>query len=145
MWDKLLKEFNFHTRIDEQGRWISLPGNSRTYHKETPWTAEQELFINSFLEELVQEEMYALDWQHDCFEFSPAEHIPFEYEYYDAVRKCNMYFPTYYPNGDYYLFFDKGWNYGIFGHPWKKEIIVMGKELIDRFENNLTLLELNCD
>lgn len=54
-----------------------------------------------------------------------------------------MYFPTYYPNGDYHLFFDPDWNYGIFGNPWKKEIIIMGKILIEKFESNKTNLNIN--
>lgn len=37
------------------------------------------------------------------------KNIPCEYEYYDYGRKCQVYFPTYYPNGDYHLFFDKDW------------------------------------
>ena len=33
--------------------------------------------------------------------------------------------------------------YGIFGNPWKKEIIVMGKNLIEKFESNKTNLNIN--
>ena len=85
-------------------------------------------------EELTDDEMYALDWQHDCFTFLPKEHIPFEYEEYDSDRKCQVYFPTYYPNGDYHFFVDKEWKYGLFGHPWEHEIVVMGEMLIEMFE-----------
>ena len=53
-----------------------------------------------------------------------------------------MYFPTYYPDGDYYFFFDGTWNYGIFGQSWRNEIIIMGKELIKRFEKNKEKLGL---
>lgn len=85
-------------------------------------------------EELTDDEMYALDWQHDCFIFSPKEHIPFGYEEYDLDRNCQVYFPTYYPNGDYHVFVDKEWKYGLFGHPWKHEIVVMGEKLMEMFE-----------
>ena len=95
------------------------------------------------MEELVSDKTYAFDWQHDCFTFSPKEYIPCDYEYYDTNRKCTVYFPTYYPNGDYHLFFDSDWKYGIFGNPWKKEIIVMGKNLIKKFESNKTNLNIN--
>ena len=37
---------------------------------------------------------------------------------------------------------DKEWKYGIFGHPWRNEIIVMGKELLEKFESNLETLGL---
>ena len=40
-------------------------------------------------------------------------------------------------------FFDSDWKYGIFGNPWKKEIIVMGKNLIEKFESNKTNLNIN--
>lgn len=86
--------------------------------------------------------MYALDWNHDCFEFSPMEDISMNYNYYDSDRQCQVYFPTYYPDGDYYFFFDGTWNYGIFGQPWRNEIIIMGKELIKRFEKNKEKLGL---
>lgn len=134
LWDKLYNEYSFSPKmIDKKIEWIKLPGESKVYRKYTPWTEEQENIINSFLEDLVDGEMYALDLEHVCFIFSPKEHIPFEYGYYDPDSKCNVCFPTYYPNGDYHLFFDKEWKYGIFGHPWKNEIVVMGKKLIEKF------------
>ena len=46
----------------------------------------------------------------------------------------NVYFPSYYPNGDYHFFIDKDWSFGMFGHPWKQEIVVWGKELIEMFD-----------
>ena len=143
LWNKLYNEYKFTPKIHGQFEWIKIPIENKTYHKDTPWSDEQEHLINSFLEELVSDEVYAFDWQHDCFLFSPKEYIPFNYEYYDTNRKCNVYFPTYYPNGDYHLFFDPDWNYGIFGNPWKKEIIIMGKILIEKFESNKTNLNIN--
>ncbi|MBQ1720703.1 MAG: DUF2716 domain-containing protein, partial [Lachnospiraceae bacterium] len=41
-----------------------------------------------------------------------------------------------------YMFFDKEWKYGLLGHPWRKEIIVIGKELISKFEDNKKVLDL---
>ena len=135
--------YKFKPGTNHRCEWIQIPCESKVYYKDTPWTAEQESIINSCFEELTDDEMYALDWQHDCFTFLPKEHIPFEYEEYDSDRKCQVYFPTYYPNGDYHLFFDPDWNYGIFGNPWKKEIIIMGKILIEKFESNKTNLNIN--
>ena len=120
LWNKLYNEYKFTPKIHGQFEWIKIPIENKTYHKDTPWSDEQEHLINSFLEELVSDKMYAFDWQHDCFTF-----------------------PTYYPNGDYHLFFDSDWKYGIFGNPWKKEIIVMGKNLIEKFESNKTNLNIN--
>ena len=104
LWEKLNNEFKFKPGTDITGEWIIIPGDTKKYHKATPWSEEQEKIINSILKELGLEKMYALDWNHDCFEFSPME---------DISMNC-----------------------GIFGHPWRNEIIVTGKELIKRFEKN---------
>lgn len=143
IWDLLCDEFKFKPSINNDGKeWISIPYENRVFQLNSIWTEEQESMINSFFEALVAGEMFALDWQHDCFSFSPKEHIPYEFEYYDDERNCNVVFPTYYPNGDYYMFFDKEWKYGLLGHPWRKEIIVIGKELISKFEDNKKVLDL---
>ena len=143
IWDMLYDEFKFKPSINNDGKeWISIPYENRAFKLNSIWIEEQESMINSFFEALVAGEMFALDWQHDCFSFSPKEHIPYEFEYYDDERNCNVVFPTYYPNGDYYMFFDKERKYGLLGHPWRKEIIVIGKELISKFEDNKKVLDL---
>lgn len=30
----------------------------------------------------------------------------------------------------------KEWKYGLFGHPWRSEFVIIGQELIDMFESN---------
>ena len=80
LWNKLYNEYKFTPKIHGQFEWIKIPNENKTYHKDTPWTDEQEYLINSFLEELVSDEMYAFDWQHDCFLFCPNEYIPVDYE-----------------------------------------------------------------
>jgi len=32
------------------------------------------------------------------------------------------------------FFVDKEWKHGLFGHPWKHEVVVMGEKLIEMFE-----------
>lgn len=143
IWDKIYNEYKFHpSTIDDGIDWISIPYENKEFKLDSIWNNEQESLVNGFFEELVDGDMYAFDWQHDCFVFSPKEHIPFEYEYHDDDRNCNVYFPTYYPNGDYYLFFDKEWKYGLLGHPWRRQIIVIGKELISKFEDNKNILKI---
>lgn len=136
LWDKIYKEHKFMPDVACNGDWIKFSGVHKMYKRDIPWEPEQESVINSFFEKLIEGEIYALDWQHDCFMFSPKEHIPFEYEYFDAERECQVYFPTYFSNGDYYFFFDSKWKYGLFGHPWRGEFVVIGQELIDMFESN---------
>ena len=143
LWDMLYDKFGFNPNFHDDGKdWITVPYENKKFTLNKLWTGEQEALVNSFFEDLVDGEMFALDWQHDCFSFSPKEHIPYHYKYHDHERNCNVYFPTYYPNGDYHMFFDKELNYGLFGHPWKDQIIVIGKELISKFESNRTILDL---
>ena len=67
------------------------------------------------------------------------------FEYFDETRECNVYFPTYYPDGDYHFFFDKNFEIGLFGHPWLREVFVLGEKLIQKFDsnkNNLRIVEI---
>lgn len=103
LWNKLLNDYKFRPYTNDNEDWIRIHGDIKVYHKQTPWDDMQESLINSFLVELIENEMYALDWRHDCFVFSPNENIPVGYNYNDSDRQCQVYFPTYYPNGDYYF------------------------------------------
>ena len=142
-WDIFYDKYSFNPSINDDGKdWISIPFENKKYSLNTIWIKEQEELINRFFENLIGREMFALDWQHDCFTFSPKEHIPFGFEYPDSERNCQVYFPTYYPNGDYHFFYDKDWNYGLLGHPWRKQIIVIGKELIEKFEEHKKDLDI---
>ena len=136
IWDKIYSDYSFHPSIDSHGKWLKPEVAFRTYKLGKIWNEEQEAVINSILCEVIGKEMYALDWHHDCFLFDPSERIPTGYEYYDSERKCNVYFPEYYPNGDYHFFVSKDWTFGLYGHPWRKELIVVGEELISAIEKN---------
>ena len=81
--------------------------------------------------QVLAENVIALDWQHECFRFSPSE----KSAYAETL-------PTYYPDGDYHFFIDGNWRFGLFGHPWLREIIVLGSALIQRFDENLAELQL---
>ncbi|MBR1670787.1 MAG: DUF2716 domain-containing protein [Butyrivibrio sp.] len=54
-------------------------------------------------------------------------------------RKCI--FSNILPGCRLLLFISTDWKYGLFGHPWRKEIVVMGKELIRKLD--LHMDELN--
>ena len=40
------------------------------------------------------------------------------------------------------FFISKDWNFGLYGHPWKKELIVVGEDLIFAIEKNCAELGL---
>ena len=51
LWNKLYNVYKFTPKIHGQFEWIKIPIENKTYHKDTPWSDEQEHLINSFLEE----------------------------------------------------------------------------------------------
>lgn len=81
-----------------------------------------------------KETMYVLDWQHTCFEYFPQiktrkevpTFIPYEE---DTDEGYYAYFPEFFPNGDYYLFFSKDLSWGYLTDPWRKHIFVYGEQL----------------
>lgn len=137
IWDKIDRDFGFHKsykEIEKTGVWLSFPTKSKIYRLNCIFSEEQEKIINSIFCKVNPKDMYALNWQHDCFIYNPCEEIPPDYWFYDEERDCNVYFPSYYPNGDYYFFASFDWSLGLYGHPWREEIIVVGEELIQEFE-----------
>ena len=133
IWDKVFSIYRFDPTKDN---WLSIPLVNKKYSLPEPWTQEQEKLVNGIFMELCPGEMYALDWQHDCFVFSPYEEIPLDLWFYDKDRDCNVYFPSYYPDGDYHFFITADLGTGLFGHPWRREIIAAGDSLIERLDRN---------
>lgn len=143
LWNKIDREYQFSPAFEKTPYpWIQIPAPCRSFSLKSVWDDEQEALVNSFFVQLGVSELNVLDWQHDCFSFRPNAFGKLVKEYHDDERNCNVYFPSYYPNGDYYFFVDKGGKYALFGHPWLHEIVVYGQELIDLFEENKRALEL---
>lgn len=138
IWDRIYEEYSFCPKYtNDSYRWLNPSVQFETFFlPEICWNEEQERLVNSFFRELDLNGVYALDWQHDCFNFDPQEEVPLGFEYSDEQRQCNVYFPSYYPNGDYHFFIDNEWKYGLMGHPWLLEIVVTGEELIQLFKDD---------
>ena len=83
--------------------------------------------------------MYAIDWQHSTFLFSPQNKKEQESFWKEDSRYMgggyNAYFPSFYPDGDYYFFIDEFWKFGYLGHPWRQEVWVFGDELIRKMDD----------
>ncbi len=124
--------------------WIRLPSPSRVYQLDFSATGEHwNRIVNSLFIQLGCTELYAMDWQHDCFVFSPQDYWKIVKEYHDEERDCHVYFPEYYPDGDYHIFIDTKGKFGLFGHPWLKQIAVFGEELIGRIDKHAEALGLS--
>lgn len=91
----------------------------------------QNIFCNCLKDE---EAMYVLDWQHTCYDYYPKvkirkenpTFIPYEK---DSENGYYAYFPDFYPDGDYYLFFSKDFSWGYLTDPWHQHIFVYGEQL----------------
>lgn len=144
IWNKIYDEYGFQPspHSHDKNEWIRFPIYYVRFKLNSVWSEEQEQIVNSIMKKVVNEEMYALDWRHDCLVFHPNENIPLYYSYYDETRGVNVYFPSYYPNGDYYFFVKMDWSCGLFGHPWRQEICVVGEALIQEFEKEKERLDI---
>lgn len=84
------------------------------------------------------ERIYALDWQHSGFLYdprNPEEQIDYHVEdtrYFGGG--FNVYFPSFYPDGDYHFFIGENFDFGMLGHPWRLEMWVFGERLMPEFE-----------
>lgn len=88
---------------------------------------------------------YALDWHHSAFKFSP-NNIQEQQDIWVNDKRClnggyYAYFPSFYPDGDYYFFIDEKFENGYLGHPWRREVWIFGLALQNEIEKIYT--ELN--
>ena len=143
IWDKIYRNFLFSPSCkDSSDLWLSFPINFKKYHLNCYFSEAQEKIINSIFYKVHPQDMYALDWKHDCFIYNPCEEIPLDYWFYDTERDCNVYFPSYYPDGDYHFFTSFDWSIGLYGHPWEKELIVVGERLREEFDKVQNILNI---
>ncbi|MDR1131764.1 MAG: DUF2716 domain-containing protein [Oscillospiraceae bacterium] len=78
--------------------------------------------------------IYALDWNHACFRFNPRITYAPEQPVFAADSRYsgggyNIYFPEFYPNGDYYFYISTDFSWGYLSHPWQKSVFIFGDKL----------------
>ena len=147
VWDKINSYFHFipdsyhkEHRFDAFVPFvINAPHIVYSLDKVTPDNEQpmNRILLGIFSEFLEQGySIYALDWNHDCFWFSPDGYTPDGYELaqHSISRNCNMYYPSFYPNGDYHFFIEKDFKFGMLGHPWRQEMWVFGEQLLPLIE-----------
>ncbi|MFJ4778135.1 DUF2716 domain-containing protein [Streptomyces sp. NPDC088762] len=66
--------------------------------------------------------LFALDWQHASFRFSPHLLRGSEQEQWPLSP---------YPDGDYYIYLSEDFLTGSFGHPWEESLCLFGQGLLD--------------
>lgn len=143
VWDQIFSEFDFEPASVRKGVLpFRIEKEHRVYQLKKIWNEDEERLVNGLMCELGEEELYALNWQHDCFAFSPETEYQYQLQWYDEERGVNVYFPSYWPDGDYYFFLTKDFSTGFLGHPWRKEIWVIGKKMIEAFERVKDVLDI---
>jgi len=107
-----------------------------------------EVFKSVFVESMGSDNyMYALDWHHTCFRYNPRINTIIEYPVWIDDNSYggsgyNVYFPDFYPNGDYYFFIAKDFRWGYLTHPWQMKVWVWGEPLMRLFKEKSRLLGL---
>lgn len=83
------------------------------------------------------ERMYALDWNHSAFLYDPRkiEEQRSVWIENDSGTGYSAYFPSFFPDGDYYFFIDENFRFGYLGHPWRQEVWIFGELLVPKFEH----------
>ncbi len=142
IWGRFERYFEFKPSIKNDDVQFAIPVKYTGYRLCKVWSEPEELLVNELFKQVGNKQIYALDYQHDCFEFCPWENITPRTQWYDEKRGVNVYFPSYYPNGDWHFFVDKDFTYGILGVPFRNELYVFGEKLMELFEENEQRLSL---
>jgi hypothetical protein len=146
VWDKVYSEFNFRPSMknDVPPFEFKIPAdcydisNSPIYNDDSGINER----IKSAFAECMGDDgfMYALDWRHTCFRYNPRIDAAIEYPVFIEDLSYgnggyNIWFPTFYPDGDYYFFIAKDFIWGYLTHPWLKKVWVFGGGLVDFFRS----------
>lgn len=143
IWEEFARRIDFSPSVNREVTPFDFHGLPYVrYALPAYWDESQEAVVNEIFQSICQGELYVLDWQHDCFLFDPREPVLQNLSWHDEVRDCQVYFPSYYPDGDYYFFLARDFSVGMLGHPWRRELFVFGAAGIDAFDRNADMLKL---
>lgn len=141
IWDIIYSRYKFYPTVGKNTRSFTIKEEHNIYEFGV-WNDEKEVVVNNIFKNLSEDTIYALDWNHDCYIFNPHDNIELETWWHDEIRDCNVYFPSYYPDGDYYFFIAKDFSYAWLGHPWHEKGYVVGERLISEVEKYKDDLDL---
>lgn len=164
IWDRFYEEFNFKPSISDTHSFdTELPFEIKkpyTVYAIENMTEEQINEMDKTLKNIFSEltsdgrKMYALDWQHTSYKYDPEILCDIEKQWRNGLfikdnrhfgKGYMAYYPSFYPDGDYYFFIEESFDFGLLGHPWRREIWVFGAELIEKispFAKSIGLIEL---
>jgi hypothetical protein len=90
IWFEISEKFNYPNIASE-----FVATKKYMYYKIPVWNDEQELIVNDIFKVHSNNDLYALDWQHDCFIYNPNENISVDTSWFDEKRDVNVYFLNY--------------------------------------------------
>ncbi|MCO0600445.1 DUF2716 domain-containing protein [Peribacillus butanolivorans] len=141
VWDRIYDAFKFEPGMSDfpsfevpnpfitydVSKYLNVSVDLDTYDEIYNDLEEKSLIV---FQELTQknEYMYALDWQHPGYWINPRLEFP--------KSEFDEWTVPIFPNGDYYFFIHKNFEWGLLGHPWERTITIFGKELIKVFEKH---------
>ena len=140
VWDKVYSELGFAPGMREIIPFdIKVP--HAVYGIEDMTEAQIDLMENIAKEmfaRIADGRMYALDWQHSALLYNPRDLDEQRDFWVDDESYIgggyNVYFPSFYPDGDYYFFIAEDFSFGWLGHPWRQEIWIFGERLLPEAE-----------
>ena len=125
IWGEFYRRFKFKPNYDERRvPAINEPKPSIVYSFAHEYDDNQIDELNSYFKELFSdyvgsdEFVYALDWQHSCYKFTPHE------DFSDLPIGI-------FPDGDYFIFLGPNMKFGTFGHPWQNSLCIFGEEFVN--------------
>lgn len=122
-WEAFYKNFSFHPSVNGPFPAIAEPNDSITFqlaqnHDDAMIDELSKAICQSFIEcGLSTQEVYYLDWQHECYALITDE--------------ISTSWATGYPDGDYAIFASKDMSTGTFGHPWEPSICFFGQSFVN--------------
>lgn len=155
VWDKVKYNFGFSPSVKDNHTTFKFDIPFDVYDiSNSPIYSDNaninEIIKTSFIQCMDNDDfMYALDWQHTCFRYNPRTNNVIKYPVFMPNESyCgggnNVYFPEFYPNGDYYLFIAKDFRWGYLTHPWQKKVWIYGNKLmglIKKYTNTLGFIQ----
>lgn len=146
VWNKFCDKFKFKLECANENEFkFSVPVDMYDISESRLYTEDDnlnEIIRQCFIKCMDKDNfMYVLDWQHTCFRYNPRIEDEFEYPVTieddpDYPSGYNVYFPKYYPDGDYYFFIAKDFSWGYLTHPWLREAYVFGEPIKNIIKEN---------
>ena len=130
VWNKFFDLFHFKPNLDKfpaiETDKPQLKFNvSNCFRIDYPHDKLEQFALNLFnIISMPGDRLYALDWQHQCYDFDPRELM-------DRNDFDEWIIPVF-PNGGYYIFLTKDLRNVWFGHPWEQSITLIGEDMVKK-------------